>query len=167
MATVTGRLTDYGNAHDFRSVLENRLNAKRSELGETEQSLKKFVNNRLGSVTQGKADGPDRLPAFRGRLGPVVLARGGRGGSQPAGDRRSSIGSRLGPKISESLEDDDGSIIKGGSNGFGGEVTGRGSVMSRIVVEQKSREDALAEQKVDKKETQVRCQSIFIHTNTH
>ena len=28
MATVTGRLTVYGNAHDFRSVLEDKLNAK-------------------------------------------------------------------------------------------------------------------------------------------
>ena len=54
----------------------------------------------------------------------------------------------------ESVDDDDGSNGTGGANGFGGEVTGRGSVMSRIVVEQKSREDALAEQKLDKKETQ-------------
>ena len=159
MATVTGRLTDYGNAHDFRSVLEGRLNAKRSELGETEQSLKKFVGSRLGSVAQGGKDGPDRLPAFRGRLGPVVSVRGG--GSQPVGDRRSSIGARLGPKISESFEEHDGSVVNVGANGFGGEVTGRGSVMSRIVVEQKSREDALAEQKVDKKETQVRYMSTF------
>ena len=154
MTTVTGRLTDYGNAHDFRSVLENRLNAKKSELGETELSLKKFIGSRLGNTAQRVVDGAERLSSFKGRLGPVVSNRGGRNG-QPTSERRTSIGSRLGPRVSESLEDDDGPTAKGGSNGFGGEVTGRGSVMSRIVVEQKSREDALAEQKVDKNETQV------------
>ena len=156
MATITGRLTDYGNVHDFRSVLEDRLNAKKSELGETEQSLKKFVGTGSRQIlpTKGTGDAPDRLPSFRGRLGPAVSVRGGgRAGNavQNVGDKRISVGARLGPRVSESFDDDDDSK----ANGFGGEVTGRGSVMSRIVVEQKSREDALAEQKVDKKETQV------------
>merc|ERR1711944_330744 len=66
---------------------------------------------------------------------------------------------RLGPRVNNSKNDtvDEKNDISNAiedSNGFGGEVTGRGSVMSRIVVEQKSREDALAEQKIDKKETQ-------------
>ena len=157
MATITGRITDYGNVNDFRSVLEDRLNAKKSELGETEQSLKKFVgsSSRQSLPTKGTSDAPDRLPSFRGRLGPAVSVRGGgRGGNavQNVGDKRLRLGARLGPRVSESLDDDDDDSK---ANGFGGEVTGRGSVMSRIVVEQKSREDALAEQKVDKKETQV------------
>ena len=154
---MTGRLTDYGNVHDFRSVLEDRLNAKRSELGETELSLKKFIGNRLGSNAQGGVDGAERLSSFKGRLGPVVSVRGRNG--QQNSERRSSIGLRLGPRVSESVDDEDESS-KGGANGYGGEVTGRGSVMSRIVVEQKSREDALAEQKIDKKETQVSLQFI-------
>ena len=154
MSTVTGRLIDYGNNYDFRSALETKLNAKKSELGETELSLKKFVGNRLANNLQGGIEAKDdRLSSFKGRLGPVVSGRGARN-SQPTNERRVSIGSRLGPRVSESVDDDE-SNGTGGANGFGGEVTGRGSVMSRIVVEQKSREDALAEQKLDKKETQV------------
>ena len=155
MTTVTGRLTDYVNTHDFRSVLENKLNAKKSELGETELNLKKFIGNRVGNSSRGGAEsGSERLSSFKGRLGPVVSVLGERP-SKATNDRRANIGARLGPRVSESLEEDETSNAKSGSNGFGGEVTGRGSVMSRIVVEQKSRDDALAEQKVDKKETQV------------
>merc|ERR1711972_1175320 len=99
----------------------------------------------------------ERLPSFKGRLGPVVSSRGGRSGPQTS-DRRSNINSRLGPRANSQddtvTEGNDASKVVEDSNGFGGEVTGRGSVMSRIVVEQKSREDALAEQKVDKKENQ-------------
>lgn len=154
MTTVTGRLTDYVNTHDFRSVLENKLNAKKSELGETELNLKKFIGNRVGNSSRGGVEGgSERLSSFKGRLGPVVSVLGERP-SKATNDRRANIGARLGPRVSESLEEDETSNAKSGSNGFGGEVTGRGSVMSRIVVEQKSRDDALAEQKVDKKETQ-------------
>ena len=154
MTTVTGRLADYGNNYDFRSALETKLNAKKSELGETELSLRKFTGSRLGTAIHGGAvDSGERLSSFKGRLGPVVQARGKNG--QDARERRTSIGSRLGPRVSESIDEDTNDTE--GTNGYGGEVTGRGLVMSRIVVEQKTREDALAEQKLNnKKETQVR-----------
>merc|ERR1712062_822580 len=96
------------------------------------------------------------VSSFKDRLGPVVTTRGGRSSHQNL-DRRTSINSRLGPRVSNSddpIDDNDESNVTGESNGYGGEVTGKGSVMSRIVVEQKSREDALAEQKQDKKENQ-------------
>jgi len=154
MTTVTGRLTDYGNNYDFRSALESKLNAKKSELGETELSLKRFTGSRLGTTIHGSVEGNgERLSSFKGRLGPVVAARGRI--NQQTTERRNSIGSRLGPRVSESIDDDPSNNTEG-TNGYGGEVTGRGLVMSRIVVEQKTREDALAEQKMNnKKETQV------------
>merc|ERR1712062_640094 len=97
------------------------------------------------------------VSSFKDRLGPVVPTRGLRSSHQNL-DRRTSINSRLGPRVSNSddpiNDDNDESNVTGESNGYGGEVTGKGSVVSRIVVEQKSREDALAEQKQDKKENQ-------------
>jgi len=161
MTAMAGTISDYGNNFDFRSMLESKLNKKKSELGETELSIKKIGGSRISSSThRGVEGGGDRLSSFKGRLGPVV-SRGGRPGQQ-ALERRTSINSRLGPRVSHSLDDgfveeNDISNAAGETNGFGGEVTGRGSVMSRIVVEQKSREDALAEQKQDKKENQVSC----------
>ena len=161
MTAMAGRISDYGNNFDFRSMLESKLNEKKSELGETELSIKKIGGSRLSSSThRGVEGGGERLTSFKGRLGPVVSSRGGRPGHQPL-ERRTSINSRLGPRVSHSvdegfMEENDIANAIGESNGFGGEVTGRGSVMSRIVVESKSREDAIAEQKQDKKENQVR-----------
>ena len=159
MTAMTGRISDYGNNFDFRSMLESKLNAKKSELGETELNIKKIGGSRLGPSThRGVEVGGERLSSFKDRLGPVVTTRGGRSSHQNL-DRRTSINSRLGPRVSNSddpiNDDNDESNVTGESNGYGGEVTGKGSVMSRIVVEQKSRENALAEQKQDKKENQV------------
>ena len=158
MTAMAGRISDYGNNFDFRSMLESKLNEKKSELGETELNIKKIGGNRLGSARGVEGRG-ERLSSFKGRLGPVVSSREGRSAPQTL-DRRTSINSRLGPRVNNSQDEtvnekNDASNAVEESNGFGGEVTGRGSVMSRIVVEQKSREDALAEQKVDKKENQV------------
>ena len=162
MTAMAGRISDYGNNFDFRSMLESKLNEKKSELGETEQNIKKIGGSRLGP-SRGIQSGSERLSSFKGRLGPVVPSRGGRATEQ-AFERRTSINSRLGPRVNSSqddaiLDENDTSNAMVENNGFGGEVTGRGSVMSRIVVEQKSREDALAEQKIDKKENQVRTSS--------
>ena len=159
MTAMAGRISDYGNNFDFRSMLESKLNAKKSELGETELNIKKIGGSRLGPSThRGVEGGGERLSSFKDRLGPVVTPRGGRSSHQNL-DRRTSINSRLGPRVSNSddpiIDDNEESNVTGESNGYGGEVTGKGSVMSRIVVEQKSREDALAEQKQDKKENQV------------
>ena len=165
MTAMAGTISDYGNNFDFRSMLESKLNKKKSELGETELNIKKIGGSRISSSThRGVEGGGDRLSSFKGRLGPVVVSRGGRPGQQTL-ERRTSINSRLGPRVSHSqddgfIEENDISNATGETNGFGGEVTGRGSVMSRIVVEQKSREDALAEQKQDKKENQVGCVSF-------
>ena len=157
MTAMAGRISDYGNNFDFRSMLESKLNEKKSQLGETAQTIKKIGGSRLGSSRIVESSG-ERLSSFKGRLGPVVSSRGGRSAPQTS-DRRSNINSRLGPRVNSQddtvTEGNDASKVVEDSNGFGGEVTGRGSVMSRIVVEQKSREDALAEQKVDKKENQV------------
>jgi len=158
MTAMAGRISDYGNNFDFRSMLESKLNAKKSELGETELNIKRIGGSRLGPSThRGVEGGGERLSSFKDRLGPVVTTRGGRSSHQNL-DRRTSINSRLGPRVSNSddpiNDDNDESNVTGESNGYGGEVTGKGSVMSRIVVEQKSREDALAEQKQDKKENQ-------------
>ena len=164
MTAMAGRISDYGNNFDFRSMLESKLNEKKSQLGETEQNIKKIGGSRLGSSRIVESSG-ERLSSFKGRLGPVVSSRGGRSGPQTS-DRRSNINSRLGPRVNSQedtvTEGNDASNVVEDSNGFGGEVTGRGSVMSRIVVEQKSREDALAEQKVDKKENQVSNQIMLI-----
>jgi len=158
MTAMAERISDYGNNFDFRSMLESKLNEKKSELGETELNIRKIGGSRQGSARGVESSG-ERLSSFKGRLGPVVSSRGGRSAQQTI-DRRTSINSRLGPRVNNSKNDtvDEKNDISNAiedSNGFGGEVTGRGSVMSRIVVEQKSREDALAEQKVDKKENQV------------
>ena len=115
---------------DFRNVIEEKLKAKRDALGETEQHLKKFSVIR-DMNNRGNSQG-SRGGSVRGRLGP------------PAKIGRQPLGSRLGPRVSYAPEDDE----------FDGDQPG---LMSRVVVEKKSRDDALAEeeQKMDKKEKQV------------
>ena len=147
-----------GAVLSYRSDLEEKLNAKRSELVETEETLKKYV----GDVAL--------RPSFRGRLGPppqrenAIGARlsldgqqqqrrpmaGGRGGGGGIGGNRLSLEGRLGPKIVVEEEEED-------------EKDEGRKVMSRVVVEQKSREDALKEKKADKAEVQV---SQLINPNT-
>merc|ERR1712045_158736 len=115
---------------DFRNVIEEKLKAKRDALGETEQDLKKFSVIR-DMNNRGNSQGGGRGGSVRGRLGP------------PAKIGRQPLGSRLGPRVSYAPEDDE----------FDGDQPG---LMSRVVVEKKSRDDALAEeeQKTNKKEKQ-------------
>ena len=114
---------------DFRNVIEEKLKSKRDALGQTEQHLKKFSVIR-DMNNRGNSGG--RGGSVRGRLGP------------PAKIGRQPLGSRLGPRVSNAPEDDE----------FDGDQPG---LMSRVVVEKKSRDDALAEeeQKTNKKEKQV------------
>ena len=139
-----------GAVLSYRSDLEEKLNAKRSELVETEETLKKYV----GPNVVGGGDVASR-PSFRGRLGPPPQRENNpRLQQQLDGSQRRSIGrgrlsleGRLGPKVHDDDEADD-------VHDDGKEETRK--VMSRVVVEQKSREEALAEKKVDKAEVQVR-----------
>lgn len=143
-----------GAVLSYRSDLEEKLNAKRSELVETEETLKKYV----GDVAL--------RPSFRGRLGPPPQAGGvrlsldgqrrpaaaggrGGGGGVVIGGGRLSLEGRLGPKIVVEEEEDD-------------EKEDGRKVMSRVVVEQKSREEALKEKKADKAEVQVGQPSFFL-----
>jgi hypothetical protein len=130
-----------GAVLSYRSDLEEKLNAKRSELVETEESLKRYV----GDVAL--------RPSFRGRLGPPpqrenVNERLSTDGQQrrPVVRGRLSLEGRLGPKVNEDDEEKDESR----------------KVMSRVVVEQKSREEALKEKKADKAEVQVSSVHSFI-----
>ena len=115
---------------DFRNLIEEKLKSKKDALDQTEQHLKKFSIIRDLTV---RGVGNNRGASLRGRLGPP-----------PKGANRQPLGSRLGPKISNAQDEDDVDF-----EGYG--------LMSRVVVEKKSRDDALAEedQKMDKKEKQV------------
>ena len=119
-----GTMASGAEVLDYRSVLEQKLSAKRDALGQTEQNLKRFVGN--NSAGNGRVTN-----LFRNRLGPAVNAQ----------DKRRPLGNRLGPKI-DPKEDDSSSK----------------SILSRVVVEQKSREEALAQQQKtsDKKEKMVK-----------
>ena len=111
---------------DFRNLIEEKLKSKKDALDQTEQHLKKFSIIRDLTV---RGVGNNRGASLRGRLGPPPKAA------------RQPLGSRLGPKISNAQDEEDADF-----EGYG--------LMSRVVVEKKSRDDALAEedQKMDKKE---------------
>ncbi|TRY77930.1 hypothetical protein TCAL_07725 [Tigriopus californicus] len=159
MATTTTNPHDPVGApvQDFRSVLSQRLSAKQSTLKATEDTLRRYsaphlttnagvyegkpgrFQHRLGPPVNGAA-GPNvegQRPALRGRLGPVSapgvrLAAG-------AARRHNRV---VGPEdAGESEEPEERNV-------------GVKSVLSRVVIEQKSREDALKEKQLDKKEVQ-------------
>ena len=116
---------------DFRNLIEEKLKAKQDALGQTEAHLKKFsIIRELNNRGGGRGGG-----SVRGRLGPPP---------RNSNSNRQPLGSRLGPRLSNVQDEDDLDMEKVG-------------VMSRVVVEKKSRDDALAEegQKMDKKEKQV------------
>ena len=116
---------------DFRNLIEEKLKAKQDALGQTEAHLKKFsIIRELNNRGGGRGGG-----SVRGRLGPPP---------RNSNSNRQPLGSRLGPRLSNVQDEDDLEMEQVG-------------VMSRVVVEKKSRDDALAEegQKMDKKEKQV------------
>jgi hypothetical protein len=125
----------------FRSDLEEKLNAKKNELVETEETLKKYVGPLVGNDVASR-------PSFRGRLGPPPQRENNPRMSLDGGQRRTSgrgrfsLEGRLGPKVNDDDDIDDS-------------VENNRKLMSRVVVEQKSREEALAEKKVDITEAQV------------
>jgi len=115
---------------DFRNLIEEKLKAKQDALGQTEAHLKKFsIIRELNNRGGGRGGG-----SVRGRLGPPP---------RNSNSNRQPLGSRLGPRLSNVQDEDDLEMEQVG-------------VMSRVVVEKKSRDDALAEegQKMDKKEKQ-------------
>ena len=128
---------------DFRSVIEEKLRAKKSALDETEQNLKRYTVLRDNFNSSGGGGGGAGRVGARGRLGPPRGGGGiGRGGGRA--NFSSGLEGRLGPKVA--------------SNDEPFEATEERAVMSRVVVEQqKSRDDALAEeeQHMDRKEKQV------------
>lgn len=134
-----------GAVLSYRNDLEEKLKEKRQTLLATEETLKKYV----GDVAT--------RPSFRGRLGPLpqrenIQSRLSLDGQQRrpiAGRGRLSLEGRLGPKVNEEEDEAD----------EGRKVT---SVMSRVFVEQKSREEALKEKKADKAEVQVGVGQIHI-----
>jgi len=178
MATLVAEETDKGEMHtsggnnerssspplaaglaaaegDMRDILKQKLEAKRSRLGAVQEGIKKFVGERIvppvaqvggggGRSEEGQQEGerhygrggagPGR---FQNRLGPPMAERG-----------EGSFTSRLGSRVSapKAIHDDD--------EGAGQRVASR-AVTSRVVIEsQKSREDALAEQRAQKGENQ-------------
>lgn len=120
---------------DYRSVLEEKLNAKRSELESTQENLKKYSLYVPPQQQQGHAGKNNSV--FRNRLGPPAAAAAANGSSSKA------MAGRLGPKVTASADKP--------KSGPGG------SVLSRVIVEQKSRDEALAQQQktTDKQEKMV------------
>ncbi len=121
------------SAGDFRELIEKKLAAKRSQLGQTEETIKKYIGDR------------DQLPPgparFQNRLGPP-----------PGQASQGPLGSRLGPRVgaqpaSRYRDPDDDDV-----------TPHRVGVMSRVVVEQKTREEVLAEKRAseNKSDAQVR-----------
>ena len=135
---------------NYRSDIEEKLNAKKSELVETEETLKKYVGPLVGGDVSSRS-------LFRGRLGPPPQRENNPRMQQDGSQRRSigrgrlSLEGRLGPKVHDedvADENDSKEDIR--------------KVMSRVVVDQKTREEALAEKKVDRAETQVCHSTRFV-----
>lgn len=88
--TTSGDLTS--GVKDFREVIKKKLAMKQSELGETEETLKKLAPppGGIGGAPNNKGDaggGNRGLARFQNRLGPAVRSNKG------------TIGSRLGPRV--------------------------------------------------------------------
>lgn len=110
---------------DLRNHLEGQLAAKKTALNETEESLRKYVGDRVVEAQS--------RPAVRNRItgpGGGVSATTGRGG-------RRSLGDRLGGPDGEERPAEEDVVNK--------------SVMSRVVKDVKSREETIEEQKNDNK----------------
>ncbi len=133
-----------GAGGDFRESLKKRLAEKRSQLGATEESIKKYTAPPMQQGGEVRGAGVAR---FHNRLGPppgVAQQGGGRGRGGPY--RGGGLGARLGPRVSEGggrrviMEED-------------GAARGRaGGLLSRVVVEQKTREEVMAEKKASENE---------------
>ncbi len=124
---------------DFRELLKKRLAEKRSQLGATEESIKKYsAPPAQGAGTgvagaQGEHRGAGRgVARFQNRLGPPP-------GGGPVPGR--ALGARLGPRVDNrrSGEQDE-------------QLPNRGGLLSRVVVEQKTREEVMAEKKASENE---------------
>ncbi len=131
--TVAKEAQDAGG--DYRQVLKKRLAEKRSQLGATEESIKKYAPPFQPSEQNAAAPGQRGDPAGRGsggiarfqsRLGPPGGGGGGRG-----------LGSRLGPPRSE--------MGRGGGAEEDFPRRPGGGLLSRVVVDQKSRDEVMAE----------------------
>ncbi len=148
-STLSASLSD---VTDFRSVLEQKLKEKKSNLGRVEEDLKKYAppatqqNNAIqGNAADGNLGNIDRR--FKNRLGPANS--GGVGGVN-----RQPLGSRLGPRVgnrngSGDYDDTDAPSERNGSL--------RSLVSSRVFVgdsAQASREEAMKEATKDTREVQ-------------
>lgn len=126
---------------DYRSVLEEKLGAGRSELESTQENLKKYsLYVPPQQQQQGNAAGKNNS-VFRNRLGPPAASA--------ANGSSKAMAGRLGPKVTAA----DKTSPKSGPGG---------SVLSRVIVEQKSRDEALAQQqKTTDKQEKMRNRRMF------
>jgi hypothetical protein len=133
-------------AGDFRDLIRRKLAAKESQLGQTEESIKKYVAVLPPSSNTSAAPQRVAMARFQNRLGPPAAgaaASAAAGGYHQQQDNRAPMRARLGPRVDE--EEDNWAPPQA-----------RGGLLSRVVVEQKSRDEVLAEKKAteNKKETQ-------------
>ena len=134
-----GHLIMAAAALDYRSVLEEKLNAKRSELESTQENLKKYSHHYTHPNQQPGGGNAGNKSVFRNsRLGPAPSAGG-------------KMSGRLGPKVATADK-------KASADTKTAAAGGGGSILSRVIVEQKSRDEALADQQktTDKQEKMVK-----------
>lgn len=138
----TGTGTATGAATDFREVLKRKMEEKRTQLGKTEENIKKYTAPSLADKPGADASGaPGGMGRFQNRLGPPT------GGHRVPGR---ALGARLGPRVDNRPGGPGGRQVveeeKFGS--VASKVTGGGGgLLSRVVVDNKSREEVMAEKR--------------------
>jgi len=135
---------------DYRSAIQEKLSAKKQELTETHESLKKYstFNPLQPHYGNNVGQGQNRSNLFRNRLGPAT-------------NGANTMGGRLGPKVSGGATDSATDRQQQPSAAATAKPASS-SILSRVIVEQKSRDEAVKEQqKTTDKQEKARNRRMF------
>jgi len=131
---------------DYRSAIQEKLSAKKQELTETHESLKKYSTFNPLQPHYGNNVGQNRSNLFRNRLGPAT-------------NGANTMGGRLGPKVSAT---DSATTRTQQQTSAAAAKPASSSILSRVIVEQKSRDEAVKEQqKTTDKQEKARNRRMF------